>query len=233
MGLRLVKGLAAKDAERLLEVRARGPLLSITDLYQRTRLPQDTLLALAQAGALASLEPDRRQALWQIHALTKHDRPEQLVLPLPEAAPAPALKTLSAHESITWDWEQTGHSARGHLLLPLREDLRACGWPTAREVGDLADGARTDYAGIVICRQRPATAKDVTFMTLEDETGFVNLVIWARVYEKFRILIKSRSFLGVSGKIQSEDGVVHLIADRFWVPRLARRPARVASRDFH
>ncbi len=233
MGLRTVKGLAVKDAERLLVARGEAPFVGIGDLYQRTRLPVDALLALAQAGALTSLEPDRRQALWQIHALARRDRPEQFVLPLRDPAPAPALAKLSAHETITWDWEQTGHSARGHLLLPLREDLRACGWPTAREVGQLADGARTDYAGIVICRQRPATAKDVTFMTLEDETGFVNLVIWARVYEQFRILVKSRSFLGVSGKIQSEDGVVHLIADRFWVPRLARQPARVASRDFH
>jgi error-prone DNA polymerase len=97
----------------------------------------------------------------------------------------------------------------------------------------MPSGARVDYAGIVICRQRPATAKDVTFMTLEDETGFVNLVIWSQVYEEHRVIARTCSFLGVSGKIQSEDGVVHLIAQKLWQPSVRRRPSRFASRDFH
>jgi error-prone DNA polymerase len=89
------------------------------------------------------------------------------------------------------------------------------------------------YAGLVICRQRPGTASGVTFMTLEDETGFVNLVIWPKVFESFTLLLKTTSFLGVSGKIQSESGVVHVIADKFWKPKFSLKPERVRSRDFH
>jgi len=233
MGLRYVNGLARRDVDRLLAARAERPFASIADLARRVRPPQDALRAVAEAGGLASLVHDRRQALWQVHALTKHDRPEQLLLPLVDRAPAPALAGLSEHETITWDWQRTDHSPRGHLLAPLRADLRAAGLPTAQEVSALGDGARVDYAGVVICRQRPATAKEVTFMTLEDETGFVNLVLWARVYEQYRMLARTRSFLGVSGRIQSEDSVVHLIVERLWEPSLRRQPVATGARDFH
>lgn len=233
MGLRYVKGLAPADADRLLVARAAGGFVSLADLARRARLPQDALVVLAEAGALEPLVGERRQALWRVRALAGRDRPEQLLLPLEDPAPAPPLVALSPHETITWDWQRTDHSPRGHLLLPLRDELRARGLPTAAEVARLPDGSRARYAGVVICRQRPATAKDVTFMTLEDETGFVNLVLWAQVYERFRLLVRTRSFLGVSGRIQSEDSVVHLIVDELWAPELTRTPARTAARDFH
>jgi error-prone DNA polymerase len=84
----------------------------------------------------------------------------------------------------------------------------------------------------VICRQRPGTASGVTFMTLEDETGFVNLVVWTKVFEQYMVLAKTASFLGVTGKVQAKDGVVHLIAEQLWEP-LLDAPAALASRDFH
>jgi error-prone DNA polymerase len=235
MGLRLVKGLAAADADRLLQARRQRGFTSLADLARRARPPHDALLALAEAGALEALVGDRRQALWQVHALIRRDRPGQLELPLEDPAPAPVLPELSSHETITWDWQRTEHSPRGHLLEPLRGALRRLGLPTAAEVARIADGRRARYAGVVICRQRPATAKEVTFMTLEDETGFVNLVLWARVYEEFRVLARTRSFLGVTGRIQNEDGVVHLVVQELWVPELAsgRQPARAGARDFH
>jgi error-prone DNA polymerase len=232
MGLRFVKGLARGDVQRLLDERRARPFASVADVARRARPPHDALLALAEAGALQPLQPDRRQALWQVHALARRHRPEQLELPLEDPAPAPVLARLSAHEAVTWDWQRTDHSPRGHLLHPLRADLARAGLPTAREVAALPHGARARYAGIVICRQRPATAKDVTFMTLEDETGFVNLVLWARVYRQYRTLARTCSFLGVSGRIQSEDSVVHLVVDQLWRPELARGPARTGARDF-
>jgi error-prone DNA polymerase len=97
----------------------------------------------------------------------------------------------------------------------------------------MPSGRRTHYAGLVICRQRPGTASGVVFLTLEDETGFVNVVIWSKVYEQFRVLVKTASFLGVTGKLQVEDGVTHLIADSFWRPKIDTRPVEVGSRDFH
>jgi error-prone DNA polymerase len=89
------------------------------------------------------------------------------------------------------------------------------------------------YAGVVICRQRPGTASGVVFMTLEDETGFVNVVVWSQVYEEHRLLVKTAEFLGVTGKLQVQEGVVHLIAEDFWLPGLEVRPPNAGSRDFH
>jgi len=115
----------------------------------------------------------------------------------------------------------------------VREELAAQGLPDARSLNQLPHGSPARYAGIVICRQRPGTAKDVTFMTLEDETGFVNLVLWSNIFERYKVLAKTLSFMGVTGKIQAEDGVVHLIVDSIWQPELPRRPVLARSRDFH
>jgi error-prone DNA polymerase len=88
------------------------------------------------------------------------------------------------------------------------------------------------YAGLVICRQRPATAKGVVFMTLEDETGFVNVVLWQDVFERYAVLAKTEPFLGVTGVLQSQDGVIHLVARHLWVPRVERVLESGGSRDF-
>ena len=93
-------------------------------------------------------------------------------------------------------------------------------------------GCRVEYAGIVICRQRPKTAKGVIFMTLEDETGFVNVILWRDVYEKFRIEVKTLSFMGVSGRLQNESNVVHIVAESIWQPKLGIEPAGGRAGDF-
>jgi len=118
-------------------------------------------------------------------------------------------------------------------LRALRDALAAQGLPDARAIAAMSDGRPVRYAGLVICRQRPGTAGGVTFMTLEDETGFVNLVFWAQVWEEHKVLAKTLALMGVSGRIQSEDGVVHLVVDRVWEPRLEAMPAAGGSRDFH
>ena len=92
---------------------------------------------------------------------------------------------------------------------------------------------RIRYAGLVICRQRPGTAGGVIFMTLEDETGFVNVVLWDSVFKRYPVLVKTVSFLGVTGRLQVEDGVVHLIAEQLWEPTLEFKPTGAPSRDFH
>ena len=90
-----------------------------------------------------------------------------------------------------------------------------------------------DYAGIVICRQRPGTASGVVFMTMEDETGFVNTILWPSVYEQFTVAARTLSFLGVTGKVQAAEGVVHVVVDKLWDPREYARPTPIQSRDFH
>jgi error-prone DNA polymerase len=115
----------------------------------------------------------------------------------------------------------------------LRAALTAEGLPDAGQVRAMPDGRRTRYAGLVICRQRPGTAGGVVFMTLEDETGFVNVVIWKNVFKRFMVLAKTASLIGVTGKLQVASGVTHLIAESLWIPRLDGHPRRKKSRDFH
>jgi error-prone DNA polymerase len=115
----------------------------------------------------------------------------------------------------------------------LRGELRAKRLPDARTVQRGRDGQRIDYVGIVICRQQPGTAAGVVFMTLEDETGFVNLVVWRQVFARYGDVLKSTSLLGVTGRLQVQEGIVHLIADHVWVPKLSRPVNAVESRDFH
>jgi error-prone DNA polymerase len=118
-------------------------------------------------------------------------------------------------------------------MQALREELSAQKLPDAHAISMMKDGSKVRYAGIVICRQRPGTASGVTFMTLEDETGFVNVVLWKQVFDDYMILAKTSSFLGVTGRLQVSEGVTHLIAEELWTPEVRLSPAAGRSRDFH
>ena len=188
------------------------------------------LRRLAEAGALAPFEGRRRAALWAAQGL---GAASETPLPAAPDEPRPDFDPLSGFQVIDWDYRFSAHSTRGHPLAPLREALAARNLPDARAVAGLPDGRRVRYAGLVICRQRPATASGVTFMTLEDETGFVNVVIRKRVFDDHAVLARTASLLGVSGKVQSESGVVHVVADALWAPEVPSRPPTAGSRDFH
>jgi error-prone DNA polymerase len=149
-----------------------------------------------------------------------------------EEGPAPRFAPLDAFQAIAWDRLASHHSARGHPLGPLRAELRRQGLPDARQVWQIPHGRRVRYAGLVINRQRPGTAKGVVFMTLEDETGFVNLVLWDQVFRDHWVLAKTASFLGVTGRVQSDEGVVHVIVEQLWEPQVRRAPNPERSRDF-
>jgi error-prone DNA polymerase len=232
VGLRYVKSFHEDDGRKIEAARAQGPFRSIDDFVSRTGLEEGALARLAEAGAFETLEPHRRSALWTIRG-SGHDRVTVPRLALEETEPHVDFQPLSDFETIGWDYESTGHSTRGHPLSPVREELRSLGLPDAKTVMHTPNGRRVSYAGIVINRQRPSTAKGVVFMTLEDETGFVNLVIWKDVFQKHLVIAKTASFLGVSGRVQSESGVVHLVAESLWDPRTRRKPAKRGSRDFH
>jgi error-prone DNA polymerase len=225
MGLCYIKGMREEDAQKIV---AQRPFASLRDFRLRTALNAGARHRLAEAGALASLEEGRREALWEI----AHDQ-KPLPLPLESAEPTPSFAALSEFEQVSWDFRATGHSTRNHPLGPLRKALQRHGLPDARTVNGMRDGHRVRYAGLVICRQRPGTAGGVTFMTLEDESGFVNLVIWTRVFERYAVLAKTEAFLGVTGKLQVKEGVVHLVTDQLWRPDLSVQPAPTRSRDFH
>jgi error-prone DNA polymerase len=115
----------------------------------------------------------------------------------------------------------------------LRHALRSRGIPEATLIRGRAHGDELDYVGMVICRQRPGTASGVTFFTLEDETGFVNVVVWKQVFDRHAALAKTAALLGVSGEVQKADGVIHLIAKSLWAPDVALAEQIHRSRDFH
>lgn len=234
LGLRYVKGLGSTDGEKIVAARRESPFPSIAALARRAGLGKKAMVALAEADALRNLGPkSRRDAIWQTLALA----PKTLT---PEDPPllretSPGFAPLDSFETIAWDHRTTGSSTRGHPLLPLRGRLAAAGLPTAHEVTKLRNGTRARYAGIVICRQRPGTASGVVFMTLEDETGFVNLVLWPDVFEAHRHLAQTLSFLGASGRVQAEQGTTHLVVDQLFRPEIseAATPPEIPSRDFH
>jgi error-prone DNA polymerase len=230
MGLRYVKGLGEGHGARIVAARGERPFSSVEDFVDRAGLDEAALTRLAEAGALAPLDRQRRSALWRARGRSRAGRP---ALPLAVSERSPAFRDLDRLEVINWDYRTTGHSPRGHPLAPLRRALEARRLPEARRVTSMRDGQRVRYAGLVICRQRPGTASGVVFMTLEDETGFVNVVVWSRVFEKYAVLVKTASFLGVSGRLQVQDGVVHVVAESFWLPEITTRPESAGSRDFH
>jgi len=174
---------------------------------------------------------DRRAALWAAASLAA-EAATPLDLPTHDET-SPSFEKLDALQTIRWDYASMAHSTRGHPLEPLRAHLVRAGLPDARTVQRIPDGRFCRYAGIAICRQRPGTASGVTFMTLEDESGFVNIVLWRRVFDRYALLAKAEPFLGVSGKIQREGTVVHLVAQHLWKPELSLTPPSKRSRDFH
>ncbi|MBI3448620.1 MAG: error-prone DNA polymerase [Acidobacteria bacterium] len=239
MGLRYVKGLGEADWKKIdaagvVPLAPAGGFAAVgtpgvvEEFARRTGLNGGALAALAEAGAFNGMGVDRRGALWSARGARRAPP-----APLPaEIETTPGFTPLTTFETITWDYERTNHSARGHPLAPLRDELRGQGLPDARSVAAMPNGRRLRYAGLVICRQSPGTASGVTFMTLEDESGFVNVVLWKRVFEAFALLAKTASFLGVTGKLQVEEGVVHLVAERLWAPSARGKPASARSHDF-
>jgi error-prone DNA polymerase len=229
MGLRYVKGLG--ELQRVCIETARQPtaFVSLPDFVRRTGLDVRALSNLAEAGAFECFDLPRRQALWQVRSLVQE---RESTLELTSLGRKARFAGLTPIEQVAWDYRTSSHSSRAHPLALLRSELTRQGLPEARGLSALRDGVRVRFAGLVICRQRPGTASGVTFMTLEDETGFANIVFWQQVFESFAVLARTASFLGVSGRLQKQDGVVHIIAEEAWLPQLTT-PTQVSSRNFH
>jgi error-prone DNA polymerase len=230
MGLRYVKGLGERDCERLSQIRHGRSFDSLEDFVRRTGLNESSLSLLAEAGAFDGFGVDRRTALWDSRRWAQL-RGQSLHLPTEETDPG--FQPLNAFEEVGWDYRTSSHSVRHHPLQPFRGMLAAQGLPDARSIAAKRNGAKIDYAGLVICRQRPGTAGGIVFMTLEDETGFVNVVVWENIFQRYSVLAKTVNFLGISGTLQVEDGIVHLVAEKLWQPKVGTQPANSSSRDFH
>jgi error-prone DNA polymerase len=223
-------GIVYYSRRRIERTRQLEPFESLNDFAARTNLEDAVLRRLAEAGAFARFDKNRRNAIWQARGFRRIEAPQ---LPLVSTRSKARFRPLNFFETIDWDYHSTGHSPRAHPLAPLREALSAQGLPDAAAVKRMPDGRQIRYTGLVICRQRPSTAGGVVFMTLEDETGFVNVVIWEKVFKRFMVLAKTASLIGVTGKLQVASGVTHLIAESLWTPRLDGHPGHKKSRDFH
>lgn len=229
MGFRYIKGLSHEEWLSIQVARDQKPFVSIRDFVLRTQVNRHNLHHLAEAGTFDAFGLSRRDALWEIKSYEQGT----LDLPFESNNTRPQFEDLTAFETIAWDYQTSFHSSRGHPLATIRGRLTERGLPSAEELWKKKDRAYVHYAGMVICRQRPSTASGIVFMTLEDETGFVNLVVFPNVYEQYRTLAKTQIFIGVTGRIQNQDGVVHLLAEHLWVPNVGFRPEAAGSRDFH
>jgi error-prone DNA polymerase len=242
MGYRYVKGLGSREKERLESIPR--PVRSIEDFTRKSQLGLTPLVSLAEAGAFDSLGMTRREALWRVRAavpgardLLFGSRVDPSALTRSDAdstgSSVPMLRSLSVPEQVLWDYRTANHSPRGHPMAPLREWLQKRGIVSAQDVRDMGHGKHADCMGLVICRQRPGTATGVVFLTLEDEFGFVNVVVWNNVFDRYQRVLRTASLLGVRGRIQTADGVTHLIAEELYVPDLSTGLHAHKSRDFH
>lgn len=210
MGLSYIQGLAEADARRVLALRKPQPW-GLSEWKAQAGVSIAVWEKLAVSGALEGFGVHRRSALWQV---LDDQGPDPLVAEAPEQD----LVAPTAHEALEWDYASMGLSSTAHFLEPYRAHLRSAGYSAAVEVNHRAASSRVRYAGLVICRQRPGNAKGVLFMTLEDETGLVNAVVWEKVWDRYRTVILTSQLLAMEGKLQVEEGVVHLIVGRLWVP---------------
>jgi error-prone DNA polymerase len=220
LGLRQIDGFREDWAEAITKVRACGLFASMDELKTRAGLPAKAMDMLAAADALGSLELTRRQGLWAARGLPRA-RPAPLFvaagLEEDDGSPPLALPTAALSEEVVHDYQTIRLSLKAHPVQFLRERLAARGAVEARQVPAIPDGRRIRFGGVVLVRQRPGSSNGVVFMTLEDETGIVNVVVWPRVFDTFRPVVMGSRMLIVEGRLQraadAEGGVVHLVAE--------------------
>ena len=237
MGLLYVKGLRQRSAQALIEARMRdGLFLSTDDLALRVpELNPRELQQLARVGALNSLGgvEHRRDALWQVEQAGRPVGPllRQRDVPPVDEADTSLLRQMTTEERLVADYSGTGVTVGRHPMAYRRDELRRRRILSAEELQQHRDGAYVRAAGCVIARQRPGTAKGFIFLSMEDETGIMNVIIRPELYERERILISRGKFLLVEGKLQNQNTVVHVRAER--VLRMPMSEVSVRSLDFH
>ncbi len=229
LGLRFVKGLREEAGRRIEEEVARAPFADVREVAYRCALRAEELAVLAQVGAFASLGASRRTALWQVAALDGR-RPPLARAMEGDLSPNP-LPEMTLLERYGADFTGAGITVGRHPLALRRGELARRGVLTARQLAGQPHGRRARVGGAVIVRQRPATAKGICFLTLEDETGFANVVVQPELFRASRAVLAGQALLEVDGVVQSRDGVVTLLAQEVR-PLFAAAPTP-PSRDFH
>ncbi len=230
LGLRLVSGLKAESANRLLSARARKPFITTQDLARRANLDQPQMKLLAAADALMGLSGHRRQQVWDAAALRTapalmKDAPiDEAPLALPEAPEG---------EAIVWDYDSLGLTLRRHPLALLRPQLTKRRLMSAEELNKAPNGRLVRHCGIVTLRQQPETASGVVFVSLEDETGVVQVIVWKHLRERQRTVLTQSRLLAVHGVWQRDGEATNLIAGHLEDLTPLLRGLSTVSRDFH
>jgi error-prone DNA polymerase len=230
LGLRLAGGLSAEAGASIVAARAGAPFVSVQDLRERAAPGARDLGALAACGALAAIAGNRHRAAW---AVAGTEPPLPLLSGLPIAEGVPLLRAPTEGEDIAADYRNLGLTLGRHPLALLRPSLRGRQALSAAEIRARADGSLVHAAGLVVTRQRPGSASGVVFVTLEDETGHVNLIVWQSVAERQRRVLLQAALLGAWGHVQRQGDVLHVIAGRLQDHSRLLGGLRVPSRDFH
>ena len=229
LGLRQVKGLTQAGAERLVAARANASFDDVDDLARRVKLARRDLDALAAAGALHSITGHRHRARWAVAGI-EPSRPLLAQTSIPEALPL--LRAPTEGENLVADYAHLGLTLGRHPLALLRRHLAARHCISAAEVHATHHGQHTRTAGVVICRQHPSSANGVIFLTLEDETGNTNIIVWQSLAEQERRALSQARLLVVDGEVQREGEVLHVIARRLEDHSSLLGALLTRSRDF-
>lgn len=233
LGFRLIKGLHESTAIAVVKNRLDNLFTSMNDFLRRTALPQAQVEKLAEADALASLNQTRREAAW--NALTVSRRPRQKTLfddLEPEEEPTPSLPEMVPEEEVHADYRMMGLSLRSHPLAFHRERLEPLGIIPTESLVHVPNDKLVKVAGIVLMRQRPSTAKGITFVTIEDETGAANLVVHAKTWERYRKIARNSQAWIVHGKVECKETVIHVVARRLEDLSARLSLPDLKSRDF-
>jgi error-prone DNA polymerase len=232
----MLEGLSEAIAQSILDDRNKnGPFRDSSDLVRRTQIGQGTVTLLAKSGVLESITGDRRAALWQSLAIEKSPKSQPLFdfsgTDADEIVPL-TLQPMQPLEEIYADYAATGLSLRGHPMSFCREELDALRVTTAADLSKTPDGRPVRVAGLVLLRQRPSTAKGITFVTLEDETGTVNLVIKPAIWDYNYLVCKQSNAWLVHGVLEHRQGVIHVVVGRIEDLSSRVKGLKIESRDF-
>jgi error-prone DNA polymerase len=235
LGMRQIKGMREDDANRIVTARQiHGPFTSIAQCHRLARLDTGAIRRLAEADALKSIGPTRRPATWEAMTLANVSTP--LFDGISSDHTATQLPIMRLGEEVLADYATTGLSLKRHPVSFARAALNQ--WnvvPCAKLLDERAfpHGRHVRVAGLVLVRQRPGTASGVVFVTLEDETGIANLILWANVYERYHRVVRRATLLQVDGIVQREGQVIHILAQRFFDRTSLLAGLHQPSRDFH
>ncbi|MDB5341656.1 MAG: error-prone polymerase, DnaE-like protein [Schlesneria sp.] len=231
LGFRLLKGLSQSDANVIVATRGSRPFTLMDDFFHRTGASNAVAACLSRGDVFRSLQLNRRESLWQ--SLPDPD-PGPLFAGVNDEEPQAPLPQMTSVQETFADYRSSGMTLRDHPLSFIRSDLDKCGVSVAASLTDESKkDRRCRVAGLVLIRQRPSTAKGITFMTLEDETGTANLVVHVNTWERFRKIARGATAMIAHGILQQQHGTVHLVVDRMEDLTSLLGEVGNKSRDFH